>query len=191
MSFNNIKFYSAQIGCFSSIENAKVFVQELKGNDISGYIVKMDDKYKVYSGMFIDREDAQTHKDQVKEIYEDVFVRTNIIEGSVVKYAKEDDESVRAFIDIVDSMTSYYKVESQNIKEVKNSIDTNNEEINKKIKNLEINFVKNKELNTIKTKIIKNIENRKELLNSENDVIDVYNQYNKCMVEYFNIIKLN
>ncbi|WDV44708.1 SPOR domain-containing protein [Clostridiaceae bacterium M8S5] len=199
--FKNVDFFSVQVGSFSSLENAKIFLEQMKDNLVSGFIVKVEESYKVYSGVFTDRNDANTHKDKVKEKYTDAFISSNLINGGVIKYTEKQQPQIKQLVEIIDSLKTSYEQESKiwlgssetkDIEEVTLSIQDNNKSIKEKISKINIE-IKHDIFNSVKDQILKNIENRQKLADSKDSIefVSLYNQYNKCMVDYLNIIKLN
>lgn len=70
-------FFSVQIGNFSSVTNAQALINDLKENNINdGYIVNVEDSYKVFAGEFQIKEDAYNYLENIREFYEDAFMNT-------------------------------------------------------------------------------------------------------------------
>lgn len=68
-------FFSIQLGNFSSLTNAKTFMNELAEKNINEcYIIKVDEAYKVFSGQFDIKEEAYDYLEEIRLIYEDAFV---------------------------------------------------------------------------------------------------------------------
>ena len=79
-------YYGVQIGNFSSITNAEIFINEIKGNNINnGYIVNIGDTYKVFAGEFQAKEEAYGFLESVREVYEDAFVNVVSSEDRLTK----------------------------------------------------------------------------------------------------------
>lgn len=70
-------FYSIQVGSFSSITNAETLIKELKDNNINdGYIVNVEESYKVFAGEFQIKDEAYNYLENIKKLYGDAFVNT-------------------------------------------------------------------------------------------------------------------
>lgn len=79
-------FYGIQIGNFSSIANAEAFIKELEANNIqNGYIVNVEDSYKVFSGEFKLKEEAYGYLENIREVYADAFVNTVSSKGKIIR----------------------------------------------------------------------------------------------------------
>ncbi len=79
-------FYGIQIGNFSSITNAEAFIRELKGNNIEdGYIVNVENSYKVFAGEFEIKEDAYSYLENIRKTYVDAFVNVVSSKNKITK----------------------------------------------------------------------------------------------------------
>jgi len=79
-------FYGVQVGNFSSIANAELFIKELKANNIDdGYIVNVGDSYKVFTGEFQIKDDAYNYLESIRKLYEDAFVNVVSSEDKILK----------------------------------------------------------------------------------------------------------
>lgn len=68
-----VMLYGVQLGVFSNAENAQVFVQELNSADIAGAVVQVDG-YRVWTGMFVDRDSARQLAEQLQALGYEAFV---------------------------------------------------------------------------------------------------------------------
>lgn len=199
---NDIGFCSVQVGSFNDINNAKTIIQDMKNNNIAGFIVKIKDSYKVYSGVFTNEEHARKHKEELKKNYNDAFISSNLMSGGVVKYTQEEEKYVEAFAKVIDCFTISYESESiswlealktHNKSIIIKSLQENNKKIRENIKIMDNEKSDNIQLKDVKENIAQNLQKREELVAvfEATNIVEAYNQYSKCMVDYLNMIKLN
>lgn len=198
---DDISFFTVQMGCFSTIENAKVFVSELKENDISAFVVKVGENFKVYSGVFTSKTQADVRKEQIKKNYNDVFVSSNIASGGNVNYSDNENELVDKYIELISCLAKFYEqendafvstVHNDNLENVTKTIANNNKIFKEKLSELEKENSNNEQLKRLNNQLSQHLQKRLQLTSNiqTTDIVSGYNQYSECMVEYLSIIQV-
>lgn len=196
LGLDDFNLYNVQVGSFSSLENAKIFLEEINNKKLGGYILKIND-YKIFIGSYLDRTDAESVLKNTKEIYPEAFISEKIIETLTLKYVEEDEEYIDDIAILTDKVIKTYNSESIKWENVlKNSqkddiiklIDKNNDEIQQLLNKL--NNIKSDEVKYFISSITDNLSKRRELFNGDENIalFEIYVKHSKAFVNYLNIL---
>ncbi len=202
LEFNIHEFniYYVQVGNFVDINNAKALLNQMKQNEIYGYIIKLEN-YKVFAGTFFTRQDADKHLKYVKQYYNDSFVSSNYIKGKKIIYTHEEKNNIHSLVTFIDRINSVYNQESSiwinsikesNIKHLSDNMQEHNKELRKELDNIKGRFKSNDIVDFLNN--IEKVLNRREKLLStidKNNFIQKYTIFNEILIEYINTIKMN
>lgn len=196
LSLDNYNLYNVQVGSFSSLDNAKIFLEEINNKKLGGYILKIND-YKIFIGSYLNRTDAESVLKNTKEIYPEAFISEKMIESLTLKYLEEDEEYIDDIAILTDKVIKNYNSESikwENVlknsqkDDIINLIDKNNDEIQQLLNKL--NNIKSDELKHFVSLITDNLSKRKELFSGDENIalFEIYVKHNKVFVNYLNIL---
>ncbi|MBS4535959.1 SPOR domain-containing protein [Clostridium sp. D2Q-14] len=189
-----INIFNIQTGSFTDLENAKTLVEKLNKKDIPAYIIKSDN-YKVFSGTFFKKVDAEEYEQYLNQKIEKTFINENFIEGKVIideELIKEDVKKISELIELYNESfineTSVWKevLISKKHSKIKEIISENNSKISDIHKELQSEY-------EILVKLNKIFESRKKIPDDikEDNLLTYYSEYNKILIQYINIIKEN
>ncbi|MGF7056518.1 SPOR domain-containing protein [Brassicibacter mesophilus] len=192
-----ITLYNIQAGNFSSVENAESLVKELATNGITGYIVKLD-SYKVFTGTYFNREEADKYLSKVKNTYSDSFVNTFSIIERVISY-NEDElnfannliDTIYAFDDVYNEELSLWRkaVETKETKLLVDSVASNSDNLEKMLQKIDVEL-KSEQLIQTREKLKNHIAQRKKIIedlkNNTEEFID--KSYTDFYSNYFDYV---
>ncbi len=196
----DITMYNVQVGSFSSKENAKICLEQVKENDMVGYIIKMKN-YKVIVGTFLNRQSADNFINQTKENFEDVFIDENHIKTKQINYSENEKEYLLSLESLIKIINNAYETEtdilarqiiSKDITTFLNKFKENNISIKEEIEKLS-NDEANEDIDILIKDINNNVNQRLNLLDNidSEEISNVYTEYYKVLVNYINLIKAN
>jgi len=156
VSFEELSFYSIQMGSFSEEENAIAFSNKLSSDNIYSFYVK-ENNYIVYSFASNNKDSLRENLEICKKEIEDSFIKKISIKGNDISYYSDNDNNMTNIIENISNhfnnvLTKEYNIQIEterlnNIKEdIKNIVADATE--NKSIGNKLTNFLN--ELITIK-----------------------------------------
>lgn len=190
----NLNIFNIQTGSFSDLENAKMLAESLNNKKIPAYVIKLDN-YKVFSGTFFKKIDAEEYKQHLNQNIEEIFINENFIEGKVLIYEELLEEDVKKISEMIELYTESFINETSIWKEaliskdhskIKEIIAQNNNEISDINKELKLE-------NEILVDLDKILHSRTEIQENikEDNLLTYYSDYNKILIEYINIIREN
>ncbi|WP_026893768.1 SPOR domain-containing protein [Clostridiisalibacter paucivorans] len=181
--FKDLVLYSIQTGSFDDIENGKLLVKEMNSKQIPGFILEVDNDYKVFAGTFLDREEAERYNVYVKGILKDSFINEKRVE---IKSVRKE-----GLANIINTIKNSYEEETallseqlkdSQIKSLKVTIDNNNKKILEQLNNYKNDDEDRKSLNKFLQKRQSMIDNAEE---------DIISEYYRVFYNYINIIKVD
>lgn len=189
---SQLKIFNIQSGSFDDLSNANAFKDSLNAKQIPAYVVKLDN-YKVFSGTFSQKKDAEEFKVYLEENIDETFLHENIIKENKNFNDEFKKEELKEINDLIDkyneinlSETSTWKkaLISKESKDIKNIINKNNEKLDEIHKSIKKESEIMKKMNLI-------LDSRKKIaeeLKKEN-IISSYSNYTKNLISYINIIR--
>jgi len=193
-----ISIYSVQVGSFDDVIHAQKLVEELKGKGLDGYIIKTD-RYKVLTRTFLDRENADKYKNNVRELYSDAFILTINMATRSVPYGEEDKnygESIeKEIVKLNNILTEFYTFLNKRDFERDKVLQFIDSEINKlnEIERTVSNYSPGKDLKTISQNLLNIINSMNTKLKDLKSLTTItenhlWNIFNEGATKYINII---
>lgn len=200
LKLDGMSMFNVQVGSFSSKENAQVLVDELKQNEINGYMVNKDG-YKVFAGTFFSRGEAEKYRDDLKNTYSDAFLKEYYIGGTTIEYLSIDQQYENEIVELIKTIEDSYSQEaslwtiainSSDISTLRENTISNNKIIDTKLVSIK-NKVKSISLQDIITSLESQYNQRKDMVNglvdSNPDTIkNSYEKFNNALYNYMTTI---
>lgn len=193
-NINSLSIFNIQTGSFNDLENAQALVESLKNKNVPAYVVKLDN-YKVFSGTFFTKLDAEEFKQYLNQNIEEIFINENIVEGKNLSDGEVKNEDVKKISELINSFSEIYIEEttiwkksliSMDSSKIKETMDGNNKILNDLYEQAGVE-------NEIATKLKSILDSRKKIsenMKKDNFLVN-YSDYNKTLIEYINTIRKN
>ncbi|MTI48559.1 MAG: SPOR domain-containing protein [Firmicutes bacterium] len=197
---DGMNLFSIQVGSFSSNDNAEKLVNQLKENNLDGYIVDQE-SYKVFTGTFFSKEETETYLEIVRETYNDAFIKSFDINGSTIKYNVNNKQYMDIVAIIISDLNNAFGQESSlwtdalkngDVQAVKETMTNNNEKLSNQILGVK-DKVSGGELDELINEIENKLNQRKEVVNNleTNNIQSInssYVKFNTILFEYMKVI---
>lgn len=189
----DLNIFNIQTGSFNDLNNANAHKDSLNSKNIPAYVVKLDN-YKVFSGTFLEKKDAEEFKQYLNQSIEETFLHENIIEGKKTFDGELKEEELKKITGLIESYNEFYISEtsiwkkaliSKNPKDIKAIMDKNDGKLAEIHVSLNIESEITKKINVI-------LESRKKTTKEleKDNIISSYSNYTKTLIDYINIIRV-
>ncbi|MCT4594930.1 MAG: SPOR domain-containing protein [Anaeromicrobium sp.] len=191
-TMKGITIYGIQIGSFTSLDNAKIQLKELKEKNIIGRIVERNN-YKVIVGFGFERETIQKAIPLVKEHFKEAFVFEQYIKEKDIMVENNDKEYVTKLNQVNEKIfEEMEKIEKYIIQSKEKQVEISSSEIEKNIKEIkglekelkDININNRgkefkEEYTSMVGELIKGLSNEISSVNVETGMIEFLDKYSK------------
>jgi len=123
VSFDELLFYSIQMGSFSDEKNAILFSDKLNADNIYSFY-KKENNYIVYSFVGFSKESLKEKLELCKNEIEDSFIKKISIKGNDISYYADDNNSLKIILNDIsihfnNIISEEYDVEAENDRFIK------------------------------------------------------------------------
>ncbi|RKD33184.1 SPOR domain-containing protein [Thermohalobacter berrensis] len=200
LELNRLNIYNVQVGSFSTIDNAKNFVDNLNRKGYGAYIVKditRNNGFKVFAASFFNRDKAEKILTKIKKDYSDAYIKTMELGEKKIKYMENDMENIKKIKELLSVVQSVHDDETSlwydcintgEIGKIKELIESNTVKIDNILNEIEDKIYSN-DLQIFIKRIEEQVEKRNSIIDKLDEgekgtILESYEEFNKIFFDY-------